>query len=409
MDILNYFYCVNEEDIIIEESIKFTDEIITIYEGEYLNRLINFYVINDENLLKKELLLRSKHNNFFFSSLLGYCNHSFFGMGLIIDKTEGENLSKTTKSDGSKNHHKKIAIIKELINLYDFQNSRNLIFGTLTLNDILYIEKTEKLVITKFPLSLYYVNTSSNKTINYDILSCEEMLYLDPKLLNSEKEFNKYTETWNMGLLIYEIIEGKKLFHINEDLIRNKKKVEILNRIAEYNDNYIVEKINQMKCSQILKSLLKKTIKLTQSQRVCTKIINETFSQKIFNKNNTMISKEKDNNQSLLNSDVKYHFITESNNIEVSLIDFSKDEINLNFNKLFEDNINKVNKSCETIIEFKNNITNVNPININSNYEKDNNETIDPLLHSDNKVEKNTYSEITSQSLNEMEKVTILF
>ena len=44
-----------EEDIIVEENCKYSDEIITHFEAEYLNRLVDFYVIKDEQILENEI------------------------------------------------------------------------------------------------------------------------------------------------------------------------------------------------------------------------------------------------------------------------------------------------------------------------------------------------------------------
>ncbi len=406
MDILNYLYCIKEEDIIVEENCKYSDEIITHYEAEYLNRLVDFYVINDEQILEKETSLRLKHNNVLISSMFGYCQHSFFGTGLIIDKADGVNLQSLIESEEFKHNHKKINIIKELINLYDFQNSRNFFFCFLTLKDIIYNEKTEKLIVSKFPLTKFYY-LSSKRKLNFDVISCDELVYIDLKMINKEKDFDKYTESWNMGLLIYEIIEGKQFFSLCENLVKNKKKNEILNFLSGYTDKEIVEKINLMDCNQLLKRLLKKTIKINQNQRACTKIVNETFSQKLYNQNksvNTNIIK--DSNHSLINFEARYHFMTESNNNEVSLIDFSKDDLNSHFNKFLDEN--KVNNTTSELItetKYQNilknypnkeevNSTCLNPTNLNSeinnqdkieesNYNNHINETSNPLLESE--------------------------
>lgn len=404
MDIFNYLYCIKEEDIIIEENCRYSDEIITLYEAEYLNRIVNFYVVNDEKILEKEISIRLKHNNFYLSSMFGYCQHSFFGTGLVLDKYDGVTLETLFESVELKNDYKKLNIIRELINLYDFQNSRNFFFCFLTLKDIIYVEKTEKLMISKFPLTKFYYLNNKGK-LNHELITIDNIVYLDPKMINTDKDFDKYSESWNMGLLIYELIEGKRFYSHCGNLLKNMKKNELLNLISTYTDKDVVEKINLMDCNQLLKSLLKKTIKVNRNQRACTKIVNETFSQKLNNKTKSLNTNIiKDTNHSLINFEPRYHFMTESNNNEVSLIDFSKEEINSHLNKIIDEN--KINSSeliCETKYQnFLKNYSNneelnsicLNPTNLNSeiiheekiqdnNYINPINETVNPLLEAE--------------------------
>ena len=77
-------------------------------------------------------------------------------------------------------------------------------------------------------------------------------------------------------MLIYEILENKLFFEISET-----SKDFILEIIINVDNQTINNKINRLNFNQNLKNLLKKLLKPDKRQRLCTKLIKQTFLRRI--------------------------------------------------------------------------------------------------------------------------------
>ena len=214
-NLLNLLYFIEEEEILLNENADSTTDIAQIFQGIYLNKKVLQYFIKDPEIIEKETLLRIKYVDSYHLPLLGYSinSNSSLGEGFVFELGLNTVSLNTILTKNELSYDNKLGIISELIALYEFENSRNLFFQSLTINDIyLSISKgnnnntSNKLSVLKFPLSIN----------NYiDSLEKEKFLNLPPEIIRknkkklSEEDINSKTEAWNLGLLIFEILEGK--------------------------------------------------------------------------------------------------------------------------------------------------------------------------------------------------------
>lgn len=310
--ILNYFYNIDEEDIIIDELNLSEKNYVKVFLGEYIDTKIEIVFYESKKLFDIEIENRIKNNNKFLPVILGKSTNScldlnnFYNLSLIFERPNCENLASILKRKELKMSDNLI-LFKNLIHLYDFFNSRNLFFGVLSLDQIFYDKKTQEIKIIKYPLDFSYF-----KIVNEDLLKNylekEQIILLGPEIVRAIKmqqiyELSSITESWNLGMLIYEILENKPLFEINES--SKEFTIEILMNI---DNQTISNKINGLNYNQNIKNLLKKLLKSDKKHRLCTKLIKQTFLKRInlnefenngLGINNNTISREKNGTNNL--------------------------------------------------------------------------------------------------------------
>ena len=313
MDSLNCLYFIEEEEILLNEKPDFVCDNLKIFQGEYLNKRVFSYFVSDfTEVINKEILLRIKYSDSFHIPLLGYSINSNpnLGKSFVFEFPSNTFSLASLISNNDLIYDKKLMVISELIALYEFENSRNLNFQSLTLNDLYFNKKTNKLYVLKYPLMI------ENKldVLEYDKLSC-----LSPEIMKKfygtkskvhEEDLNSKTEAWNLGLLIYEVLEGKHFTSMGEFGVESSKmfnnnptnqniKQKLSDFIQNLTNNYITQRINYLQYNQYIKNLLKKLLKVDQKQRCCTKVIMQDWI-----KNFGIVStpeKDKDSKLNLLN------------------------------------------------------------------------------------------------------------
>jgi hypothetical protein len=311
--LIQYIYEIDEEDLLIDEpelnliEPKNRNINIKIFPGEYIDSKIELVFFDTKENLSKELEIRVKNNNKYLPIILGKSiNNSllldnFYNNCLIFEKGNLENLQILLKNKELK-IQEILELIKQLINLFDFFNSRNLFLGTLSLSDLFYDKNTFELKVFKFPLAFIdnNINTEDDLLKRFEK---ENLILLAPEIIRnfkSNKNKNKislnnnninnnninfidnnyfidnYTDSWNLGILIFEILEGKSLFEISEF-----SKEFILEIIANIDNDTITKKINSINFNQNFKNLLKKLLKVDRKNRLCTKLVKQSFLKRI--------------------------------------------------------------------------------------------------------------------------------
>jgi tetratricopeptide (TPR) repeat protein len=323
---------IEEEDLILlnNSNIVYNNSEATVYLAEYHDIKVNFVIFADEEIMNREILYRIKYNSSYLPYLLGVCNYSSIGIGLVFEHIDGSTLHNIVYSNETQ-VEKKIDIIGNLLSLFDFNNSRGLLFTNITLDEIV-LDMNNKLRINKYPI------TSSIETYD-DLLNRrnEDILQLSPDMITNAKESNKIEaaveqESWLLGCLIYEILESKTFINISNELLFYKDAdVLTLNKIStekiiQIDNKQINNLINNLPYNQYIKNILKKLLKIDKKQRVIPKLIRQMF---VKNKVMDNIYTPKAKCKIFLKLD---YTINESCiNIESSVFDISKD---LNFNTL---------------------------------------------------------------------------
>ncbi len=290
-EILNCIYNIEEEDLLIDESSLAERNFVKIYEGEYIDTRIDIVFYQNKVLFEQEIENRIKQNNKFLPVILGKSKNTclkindFFNYCLVLEKPNYLNLSDTIKKN-ILSTNEILNLIKNLIHFYDFFNTRNHFFGILSLEEILYDKKTQDIKVVKYPLDISSYNISNEDHLkNY--IDKERLILLAPEIIKGIKtqqhfELNSITESWNLGMLVYQILENNTFFEINES-----SKDFTLEIIMNIDNQTITEKINSLNHNQIIKNLLKKLLKSDKKQRLCTKLLKQTFLKRInFNDNN---------------------------------------------------------------------------------------------------------------------------
>jgi hypothetical protein len=255
----------------------------------------------------------------YLPALLGVCNYSSLGNGLVLEKVKGKSLDCLIYNNEI-NFEERIEIIYSIISMFDFSNTRNLFFKNLILKDLVFDKKSDRIFLNKCPIN-YIENTYSN----------EQLMNLPPEFAKMNKgstnsetcehfydisvTVNENSNSWILGLLIAEILEGKHIL-----FNRNESKGEILKIISSIDNNSIVKKINSLPYNQYLKNILKKLLKIDPKQRSNSKLIKQKFNK------NLILSYTK-NIKSKLKEDFNDTAFLIKN--EASLMDLSRD---LNFN-----------------------------------------------------------------------------
>ena len=315
-------YKIEEEDLIVRENENTTNNelnSICVFDSEYLDFKVDFVIIKSDDILEKEITERIKASNFYLPALLGVCNYSSLGNGLVLEKVKGKSLH-TLIYNNEINFEERIEIIYSLISMFDFSNSRNLYFKNLILKDLVYDKKSDRIFLNKCPINNnenYYSNEQlTNLPPEYPKMNegstksetCEP--YNDISV-----NVNENSNSWILGLLIAEILEGKHILFNGKE-----SKREILKILSILDNNSIFKKINSLSYNQYLKNVMKKLLKVDPKQRSNSKLIKQKFNKNLilsFSKNLKSKVKEDFNDTAFLIKN------------EASLMDLSRD---LNFN-----------------------------------------------------------------------------
>lgn len=304
-EIINFIYSIDEEDLLIDELSVSERNYVKVFPGEYIDSIIDIVFYETKELLDLEIESRIKFNNKFLPVILGKSINSclnldnFYNCSLILEKPNFDNLANLLKRKEFKIIDV-LNLIKNLIHFFDFFNTRNFFFGILGLNEIFYNKTTQEIKVVKYPLDYmcFQINNEEKLKSNFDK---ERLILLAPEIIKAIKiqqsyELNSVTESWNLGMLIYEILENKPFFEINES-----SKDFTLEILINIDNQTISNKINGLNHNQNIKNLLKKLLKSDKRQRLCTKLIKQTFLKRInindsynngFTNNNNVITSD---------------------------------------------------------------------------------------------------------------------
>jgi hypothetical protein len=435
----NFLFKIEEEDLILLESenegFKNENNSIQIYEAEYLDMAANFVVFNknqeedghqklqDESksnledeisisnnnsnnshlsshnsqeslTLEKEILERLKFGNIFTPSILGVCEHSNLGTGIILEKPKGELLNNLI-SNKEMNFIEKVELIKKLISLFDYANSRGIYFSSigLNLNDFFYDVKSEKLSIIKFPLfTLENISQDFDSNLsswyNNENIKLDSLINMPPEFFSSQglnsnfsKEcLNEKNDSWNLGLLIYQILECDHLIFSNFESLESREKIiENLRHLSKEEKNksslsfklnlMLINKLNSLNYNQYLKNILKKLLKVNPKQRSSAKLIKQLFRQ-----NHKLIIETSNNeNLSILKNYKTCHnpSAEKCNNFKHSYHNYSQSAIKMNTNFYLNESAYPINNeislmeiSRDDVEKLNFNLTTVNGIKL---------------------------------------------
>jgi hypothetical protein len=382
-DIQSLLYNIEEEDLILldngNSTPTYNNNYISIYAAEYNDTKVNFIVYNDDNILDKEIKERFKHSYFYFPSLLGICTYSSIGTGLIFERPTGPTLA-SFLSNTENNIQKKAEILINLINMFDFNTSRGVYLGSLRLEDIV-LECTEavRLRVNKYPI--FFSPNCQEELLS---LSNQEIMQLSPDMLKKCKEtgvveINLEQESWLLGVVIYEFLEGKPFVDLSSDFPSYLKENDtaylnklIVEKVIQLDNKQVTNILNILPYNQYLRNVLKKLLKVDKKQRIGPKL-----AKQLLNKNNIVeniySSKNKSNAYQNLANSIN---INESNiNIEQSIFDVSRE---LNFNVLLNNEsimpLNKEKSDSESKLELKEQkktiVENTDTINVDTDITK---------------------------------------
>lgn len=247
MEILSddLIFFIEEEDLDLNETpINEVDNNIygkrLDYTGTYLGLKIIFKVIENEEFLIHEVKLRIKNQCSFLSHFYGVCQHSELGLGIVVSFNLGQDLL----SDIDIATRKEFAI--QLSHIFYFFNSRGVFLGDITLDSLVCVNG--KVTIQDLPMS------SLNSSNQY-LMSPESVKRRLAPPEGSTAGICKYTESWSLGQLIFEIISGHPL----SDEVK-----------SNCDTKSMVKAINNLQVSIQFKNLLKKLMKNKPEQRLLT-------------------------------------------------------------------------------------------------------------------------------------------
>jgi hypothetical protein len=359
-EIQSLLYNIEEEDLIFLNNgvPSYTSNYISVYAAEYNDTKVNFILYNNDNILERELKERIKHAYYYFPSLLGLCTYSSIGTGLVFERPTGQTL--VTFIDNSENTiQKKADILLALINMFDFNTSRGVFIGSLRLDDIILEGNgSVRLKVNRYPLFFPAKDHEELLTI-----SNQELIQLSPDTLKRCKERNEVDvsleqESWLLGVLLYELLEGKPFIDINSDFPSYLKEndmiylnKQIIEKIIQLDNKQVTNILNILPYNQYLRNVLKKLLKVDKKQRIGPKLAKQLLYK--INLVDT-ISPYKGNINGYINLANSIN-INESNiNIEQSIFDVSKE---LNFNVLLNNEstipLNKEKSLSVSKIEIK--------------------------------------------------------
>jgi len=304
-EIINYIYNIDEEDLLIDEVNISEKNFVKVFLGEYIDTKIEIVFYESKKLFDLEIENRTKNNNKFLPVILGKSMNSclpldnFYNRSLILERPNYDNIANILKIKELKMSDN-LNFIKNLIHFYDFFNTRNRFFGILSSDEIFYNKNTQEIKVVKYPFDFSYFQINNEEKLK-EYFDKEKLILLPPEVIKAIKmqqnyELNSVTESWNLGMLIYEILENTLFFEINES--SKEFTLEILMNI---DNQTISNKINRLNHNQNLKNLLKKLLKSDKKQRLCTKLIKQSFLKRInindlenncFAVNNNLISCE---------------------------------------------------------------------------------------------------------------------
>lgn len=164
----DYLPIINEEDLDLNEvAVDFVEDNIllkqTDYTGYYLGLNILFRTFENLNCLISEIILRSTNQVRFLPLFYGICNHSEFGLGIVISFVSCRDLK---NKDETINNN----MIKELIHMYHYFSQRKISLSSLNLESIGIIENNKLIIknlinVTPSFLLEYFKSEINNSNI----------------------------------------------------------------------------------------------------------------------------------------------------------------------------------------------------------------------------------------------------
>ncbi|KAF0465721.1 interferon-induced very large GTPase 1-like [Gigaspora margarita] len=168
----------------------------------------------NENVIKFLGVTKEPSKNF-YSIVLEYCGN--------------KNLDEDLEDVSKKSWHYKIKMAKDLANGLSYIHMENIILCNLNSKNI--ISYKDKLVITNFS-SAVSLDNQMKPTIEPTIeITDKNVAYVDPKCFNSTKMFNKPSDIYSLGVILWEITSGKPAFYNNQDI--EELKISLIYGIRE--------------------------------------------------------------------------------------------------------------------------------------------------------------------------------
>ncbi|CAG8509992.1 13233_t:CDS:2, partial [Cetraspora pellucida] len=182
-------------------------------ENEYYNRL-NGEIQNLRNIHFNEHVIKflgvtKDPSKKFCSIVLEYCG----------DKNLSMDLEKVSKKHWSH----KIKMAKDLANAINFVHVENIILRNLNSRNI--ISNDDKLVITDFSSA---VSLDSQMKPTFEA-TYKNVAYVDPRTFNRIDMFDKSSDIYSLGVILWEISSGKPAFDNNHGLDIDELKSSLLN------------------------------------------------------------------------------------------------------------------------------------------------------------------------------------
>ena len=146
----------------------------------------------------------------------------------------------------------------QIVNAIYFLHEKNIIHRDIKPENILIFEKN-KIKLCDFGWSNY--NNINNRTS-----FCGAFEYMSPEMINGES-YNKSTDIWSLGILLYEMYFGFPPFRINPQ--SNDKTNEIFNNILNKKISFDCGK----KIDKNMKNLILKMLEKKSKKRFCIKDI----------------------------------------------------------------------------------------------------------------------------------------
>jgi hypothetical protein len=292
-DLLNK---IEEEDLIINEfpripkkvlESKETDQDLLVFEGEYLEMSIELLVFESMNNLNQEVLERIRFSSVYTNVIIGYCEHSLFGNGLVLEKVKTDSVFSMVYNKEI-NFDEKINLIYNLISFFDFSCSGGKYFYNLSLRNFHYDKVRDKLCLLKYPLKDDECLFKEDFADDYErewLVNLSPENFLGQTNQTNQAKIHK-SDSWNLGLLIYEILEENHLIFPNTLYSKKSNIIETFKSLTKDLDRNILnsflnKRINSLEYNQYIQNILKKLLKINPLQRTSTKLIKQTFNKKM--------------------------------------------------------------------------------------------------------------------------------